>query len=271
MCAVPGDDGKERDGGRLRTVLSRWIELGLFTEEAGKIRLKAEFKRGTTLDQLTDRLPGMCRQLALQEQHCLPLWAPNGEVTEEGIGRVADFVRGLSWALAQDIYNLPSGPDDIDALGRAQVVAPRFIFLNRTNRWPGFRVWARYLGFASGDESNFLLDPTEAVREELSQILGKGETMAAEIFLEELSVRLPVLDGGKYRREVEESLRSDSWRGPSGGHLSMSLSMALRRLELNGTIVLETKADTGSVVSLTGRNFRTWTSFTHVRMVGGQP
>jgi hypothetical protein len=269
VCAVPDEDGKERDSGRLRAVLARWLELGLFAEDAGKILLKGEFKRGTTLDELTDRLPGMCRRLALQEQHCLPLWAPGGEVTEEGAGRAADFARGLSWVLAQDIYNLPASADDIEALERGQVPSPHFIFQNKT-RWPGLRVWGRYLGFASGEESNFLLDPTEAVRDELSAILGKGETMAAEVFLDELSTRLPVLDGGRYRKEVEASLRPESWRPPAETQLSMSLSMALRRLDLNGTIVLESKADAGKVYHLTGRNFRMWASFTHVRMVGEQ-
>lgn len=269
VCAVPDSDGKDRDSGRLRAVLARWLELGLFVEEAGKISLKGEFKRGTSLDELTDRLPVMCRRLALEEQHCLPLWASEEVVTEKGAGRAADFARGLSWALAQDIYSLPSSADDIAALEQGQVLPPRFIFQNK-DRWSGLRLWSRYLGFASGDENNFLLDPTDAVRDELSTILGKGETMAAEMLLDELSARLPVLDGGKYRAEVEANLRPESWRQPAGTSLSMSLSMALRRLELNGTIVLETKADAGTVYSLTGRSFRTWTSFTHVRMAGEQ-
>lgn len=269
VCAARDEDGNERDSNRLRAALVRWLELGLFVEEAGLIKIQVEAKRGATLDELTDLFPSVCRRLAQQERHSLPLWAEGAEVTEDGTGRTADFVRSLSWALAQDIYNLPTGADEIEALDQGQIVSPGFIFLNKT-RWPGLRVWARYLGFASGDDANLLFDPTIAVRDELPHILGPGETMAAPIFIEELSLRLPMLDGGSYRKEVEARLRSDVWRAPPEGHLSMSLSMALRRLDLDGVIVLETKADTGAVVKLSGRDFRTWASFTHVRMVGDQ-
>lgn len=269
VCAAPDEDGKARDTGRLRAALARWLELGLFIDEAGSIRINLPTKRGATPDDLTDRLRAVCRQLALQEQHCLPLWAAGAERTEEGAGRTADFARSLSWTLAQDIYSLPASAEEMETLERMQVVTPRFIFMN-TNRWPGLRVWARYLGFASGDDSNFLFDPTEAVRDELAHILGPGETMAAEVFIAELSARVPVLDGGTYRKEVEAHLRPDKWRPPAEGHLSMSLSMALRRLDLSGAIVLDTKADAGAALKLTGRGFRTWASFTHVRMAGDQ-
>jgi hypothetical protein len=272
ICAPPvGTDGRERGLNRLRAALARWLELGLFTEDVSGIRLNFVSKRGATLHELTDRLPAVCRKLVLQEQHCLPLWGSGEDPTESGVGRAADFARGLSWALAQDIYNLPSGAEEIETLDRAQVVAPRVIFLNKT-RWPGLRPWARYLGFGRGDDNNFLFDPTEAVNDELQNILGAGETMAAEAFLDALSARLPVLDGGVYRREVEVNLNDETWRRPADGHVSMSLSMALRRLDLNGTVVLETKADAGAgaVLRLTGRNYRTWASFTHVRLAGYQ-
>lgn len=263
VCTAPGEDGKDRDAARLRATLARWIELGLFIEEGETISVNLESKRGTTVDELTYRLPAACRRLVLHEQHCLPLWGAGEEPTEKGVGRAADLARGLAWALAQDIYNLPDSGKEIESLDRSQATTARFIFLNDT-RWPGLRPWARYLGFGS----SFLFDPTEAVRDELPHILGKGKTMAAEAFIKALGARLPVLDGGVYRNEVEANLRPDRWRRPEPGHLSMSLSMALRRLDLDGTIKLETLADSGAVVKLSGRNYRTWTSFTQVRLVG---
>ncbi|WP_348697899.1 protein DpdG [Duganella fentianensis] len=261
-CSVHGNMG------RLRAALARWLEFGLFTEESGKIKLNIERKRGAPLEAVLDTLPTICRRLVLQEQHCLPLTVTGEAITEKGGGRAADFARGLSWALAQDIYNLPDSAKGIEALEGPQVNGDLAIFQNDT-RWPGLRPWARYLGFATG-EKDFLFDPTEAVRSELSTILGVGESMAATVFLDELSDKIPVLDGGTYRQEVEANLRQETWRKPAEGHLSMSLSIALRRLELNGSIALETKSDSGSVVKLTGRNYRTWTSFTHVRMSGGR-
>jgi hypothetical protein len=269
VCVVPGDDGSEGDTLRLRAALARWLDLGLFGEDGDAISLCIENKRGLTLDELTDRLPAVCRRLVLQEQHCLPLWGNGDNPTEKGVGLASDFARGLAWALAQDIYNVGESAAEIEALERLQVTKPRTIFQN-TTRWPGLRVWARYLGFGTGHGGDFLFDPTEAVRGELADIFQDGESMSAEAFLDELSARLPVLDGGVYRKEVEANLRPDTWRKPEQGHLSMSLSMALRRLELNGTIVLDRKADAGYVASLSGRNYRTWASFTHVRMAGDQ-
>lgn len=260
VCSVPGDMA------RLRAALARWLEFGLFMEVVGEISINLERKRGAPLEAALDALPGVCRRLILQEQHCLPLWGSGDDPTEKGVGRASDFARGLSWALAQDIYSLPDSANAIEALERSQVTGLRTIFQNHT-RWPGLRSWARYLGFATG-ENDFLFDPTAVVRAELPSILGVGERMAASVFLDELSANVPVLDGGTYRKEVEANLRVDTWHQPPAGHLSMSLSMALRRLELDGTIVLETKADAGSVVKLTGRHNRTWTTFTHVRMVG---
>jgi hypothetical protein len=269
VCAAPGEDGGEGDAGRLRAALARWLDFGLFGEEGEAISLRMGTRRGASLDEVTDRLPAVCRRLVLQEEHCLPLWGNGENPTEKGVGRASDFARGLAWALAQDIYNLSESAAGIEAQEGPQVTEPRKVFQNGT-RWPGLRAWARYLGFGTGHGSDFLFDPTEAVRGELSDIFRDGGAITAEAFLDELSARLPVLDGGIYRKEVEANLRPDTWRKPESGHLSMSLSMALRRLELNGTIVLDKKADAGHVVSLTGRNYRTWTSFTHVRMAGEQ-
>jgi hypothetical protein len=270
VCAVRGDDGAG-DHQRLRAALARWLELGLFAEgtEEGIVLLRMEHKRSAPLDQLTDRLPAVCRRLILQDQHCLPLWGSGDNPTEKGVGRVSDFARGLAWALAQDIYTLGETATDIEALETPQVTKPRTVFQNGT-RWPGLRAWARYLGFGTGHGGDFLFDPTEAVRGELAGIFDEGGVMAAANFLDELGARLPVLDGGTYRKEVEANLRPDTWRKPEPAHLSMSLSMALRRLELNGTIVLDRKADAGHAVSLTGRNYRSWATFTHVRMAGDQ-
>jgi hypothetical protein len=261
-CAASGETA------RLRAALARWLEFGLFTEEADKISVDIDRKRGAPLEATLDALPAVCRRLVLQDQHCLPLWGSGENPTEKGVGKASDFARGLAWALAQDIYHLPDSGPAIASLERDQVSGARTIFQNE-GRWPGLRSWARYLGFATG-ENDFLFDPTEVVRAELPSMLGVGETMAAPVFLDALSARVPVLDGGLYRKEVEANLRTDTWHQPPVGHLSMSLSMALRRLELDGTLILETKADTGSVVKLTGRHQRTWAAFTHVRMAGAK-
>ena len=249
--------------GRLRGALSRWTQLGLFVEESGKVKLQEQFsaKRKETTDMLTERLPSFCRQLILQVDHCTPLWGESG--------LTSDFARGTAWLLAQDIYQFSATWSDVEALQNSQGTGGNTLSQNDV-RWNGLRFWARYLGFATGDSGAFQIDPTVAVREELPSIFGSRKELHAKDFLLELGSRLPVLDFGSYRKEVESSLNEANWRKPADGHLSMSLSLALRRLDLDKTIHLAGKADTGSSYRLTGSNYRTWVGFETVAWKGGK-
>ncbi|MBU9187920.1 protein DpdG [Burkholderia gladioli] len=265
---IEADKEKEKDlASRARATLARWVALGLFIEDGEQIRLTVDLARGESVDALTDRLPAICRRLALHQQHGLPLWPVDGNISEDGTGRTADLCRGLAWCLAQDIYTLPSTSEGIDNLVTTQVKPGGFIFMNKTNRLSGFRAWARFLGFATGDDSSFFCDPTVAVRSELKEVIQKNETVPAAEFVSRLAARLPVLDSGAYRLEVEQVLRSERWTAPAAGHLSTALSFALRRLQKQGMIGFVTLADAGSRLTLVGQEGRTWESFTHVSML----
>lgn len=263
----PSKDDEKDPSERARATLSRWISLGLFAEDCDQIRLAVELTRGESVDAFTERLPAVCRNLALRPEHGLPLWPADGSISEEAAGRTADLCRGLAWCLAQDIYELPSASEGIDRLVTSQVKPGGFIFMNKTNRLPGFRAWAKFLGFATGDDSSFFCDPTVAVRSELKEVLQKNETVPAAEFMSRLVARLPVMDAGTYRCEVEQVLRSEAWKAPVAGHLSTALSLALRRLQKQGTIGLVTLADAGSRLTLVGQRGQAWDSFTHVRLV----
>jgi hypothetical protein len=163
---------------------------------------------------------------------------------------------------------LPSIYNEVEDVVRSQIEAGRFIFLNDT-RWSGLRSWARYLGFATGDDSALIFDPTVAVRAQLKEVIQEKESLAAAEFISRLAARLPVLDMGIYRSQVEQALRTQTWRPPESDHLSSSLSFALRRLQKQGTIALESMADAGSRLALTGQFGRTWQDFTHVRLLRG--
>jgi hypothetical protein len=268
MCALPAaEEGTDTVMSRLRTTLNRWTQLGFFVDEGSAVRLALETRRAESSDDFSDRLPAVLRSHVLRAENCMPIWASSDEKTEDGAGRSADFVRGIAWSMMQDIYTLPSGTEEIEALEIAQIESPRFVFMNKT-RWPGLRVWGRFLGFATGNDSTFFLDPTEAVREELTEILDTKQAMPGDVFVDALAKRLPVIDRGEYRRQVEGVLRANALRRLPDDHLSMSISFALRRLSLDGTIVLENKADAGASLALTGRGYRTWDRFTHVRLVG---
>jgi len=251
---------------RLSASLSRWTVLGLFVERNESISLDQPFlpKRGQSLDDWTDQLPAICRALVLRPANCQPLFG-------EKVGDSADFVRGVSWLLAQDIFNFPttwSSKDHIDVehVELAQIHGEKIV--QNDVRWNGLRFWARYLGFASGDARTFLVDPTAVVRRELPLVFGKATIMEAEAFVGELATRLPVLDGGAFRQEIESHLDATIWKKPETKHLSMSLSYALRRLQQDQAIEFDTKADAIGGYLLTGMNYRSRERFTHVRRIG---
>jgi hypothetical protein len=260
----------ETSSSRVNGTLNRWITLGLFAEEGDKIRFTVEIKRGESPLSFSDRLPTICRKLALSPDHANPLWPEGGRISEEGVGLTADLCRGLAWCLSQDIYTLPNSYRELENLIKEQIKPGRFVFLNDT-RWPGLRDWARFLGFATGDDASFFFDPTAAVRSELAEVTKQGETIPAAEFVERLSKRLPVLDTGSYRLEVEEALRPERWSSPPTGHLSTALSFALRRLQKQGVIGLVTRADADSRLTLTRQDGRAWESFTHVSLLREEP
>jgi hypothetical protein len=260
----------ETSSSRVNGTLNRWTALGLFVEDGDKIRLAVELTRGESPDAFSDRLPDVCRRLALNEDYVNPLWPEDGGISEEGVGLTADLCRGLAWCLSQDIYTLPSSYRELENLIKEQVKPSRFIFLNDT-RWPGLREWARFLGFATGDDANFFCDPTVAVCSELAEVTKLGETIPATEFIARLSKRLPVLDTGSYRLEVEEALKPERWSAPPIGYLSTAMSFALRRLQKQGVIGLVTLADAGSRLTLTRQGGRAWESFTHVSLLREVP
>ena len=252
----------------VRSTLATWRSLGLFVDnENGEICLDARFakKRNESLEEFTTRIPAMCRQLLFDVRHALPLWPADGKISDDGIGESGDFVRILAWTLAQDIYTFSfDAPWAVaEALESAQVSPGKFIIKNDT-RWPGMHFWARYTGFASGESR--CIDPTEAVRAELPEIFRGAKALSAGDFIRGLSARLPVLDFGGYRVEVENVLNDSVWRRPPNGQLSTSLSLALRRLQLDRTLVLDAPADGGKTFTLSGRNFRPWGNFSTVEL-----
>lgn len=259
-------DSENDKSSRFRGILNRWTALGLFVEDDEKIKLAVELKRGESPSSFLNRLPTICRRLPLDSNFGNPLWSSEGRVSEEGTGLTADYCRGLSWCLSQDIYTLPTSWAELEILITEQMKPGRFIFLNDT-RWAGLRDWARFFGFASGDDGSIFFDPTQAIRSELSNLMKPGENLAASDFIDRLANKLPVLDGGSYRIEMKEALRPEKWAEPPVGYLSTSLSFALRRLQKMGILGLATLADAESKFTLMRQGGSAWESFTHVSLL----
>lgn len=242
---APG--GVVADPRMARVTLHRWIELGLFRmEDAGE---RVVLARAPETDMKSDvdiiraaRIAA--RQCALSEANNPDLWARES-------ARAADLTRSLAWLLAQDVYRLHFS--DAQALELKQVINEDLRLMQNDTRKNGLQFWGNFLGFirqpGGGD-----VDPTIAVRETLPACIAAGEEMPAAEFIERLAQRLPVLDGGVYRRAVEAQLAKDALPFLQNGQLSTSLSRAMFSLMFDKTLQFENKADVASGVVFTGRD-----------------
>lgn len=99
---------------------------------------------------------------------------------------------------------------------------------------------------------DYVVDPTLAIRDEIGDLVPKGQEVPMDQFLEHLAKVLPVLDQGAYRREVEDNLDPGSYHRLPAHHLSTALSRALYRLRREQVLDLRKRDDSGTAFYMTG-------------------
>lgn len=250
------------DTSQLTRTLNRWTELGLFGEDNGSVIIAEPYRSalGRNAEGAEDHLPKVARTVALQSANNARFWESEG-------AKSADLSRGVAWMLAQDVYTLDANLDRLAELEGRQLLdsAAQKIAQNNT-RWNGLKTWMLYLGFAR-DGMQWVVDPTQALRETLSEIFGSNRELSGPAFVERAADVLPVLDGGAYRVQVEAALKESAWPRLRAGLVSSSLSRAIQRLDHEGFITLSNRSDTEGVVSLTGSNARTWRDVSHIALL----
>jgi hypothetical protein len=191
----------------------------------------------------------------------------NSRFWESEENKSADLSRGLSWILAQNVYGVDtSSHAKIQPLENDQIAdLSKRIFQNDT-RWNGLRTWMVYLGFGRPG-AQVAIDPTEALRDVLTEIFAGQTTLLAGDFVSSAAEILPVLDGGRYRKQMEEILNPAAWQPPPEGRLSTSLSRAIQRLEREGLIAVEARSDTAGGIVMQGTGRQAWRELTHVRLL----
>ncbi len=159
-----------------------------------------------------------------------------------------DLARALAWFLAQDAWDPPPAFERVEgsAEDRQARQLPGGPQLVNSTKWPSLCRWAIFLGLGTPDpidSRRVVPDPTAAVREELHS--AERDTYSAREFVEFLAARCPVLDGGSIRVTVTESVVPSElpWEQDEAV-ISPSLSMAIVRLEHDGILVPERRADT---------------------------
>jgi hypothetical protein len=247
---------------RLKQTLLRWTQLGLFVEEDGKIsfcpQLLERAKGRNKPDSIKLHLPAALRELIFREENNQNFWDTESTKAE-------DFTRAVCWVLAQDIYTFSlDSSQKSQELEAKQVKDPDKRPIQNDVRLNGLRFWSHFLGF-TWKSRTIMIDPTEAIRQECQVLFEKNREYPVSDFLNSLATKLPVIDGGSYRKKVEEVLDPQHWRKPDKAEtLSASLSRALWRLDLSGVLALETRADAHTNRVLQRQDGQEFMAFTHV-------
>jgi hypothetical protein len=146
--------------------------------------------------------------------------------------------------LLQDPYAAPLHYGGAQPEGEVQALIDReckMPLVVTDARWNNFRRWARYLGLARTDRNERLIpDPAAAVSEELDWVFRGDRSLPVGEFLTRLAERLPVLDGGRFRKTVVKAALKG---GSPDGEVSSALSLALRRLRRADKLELEASHD----------------------------
>lgn len=185
----------------------------------------------------------LVRERAMQSELEADLWEKDDQGSLVLLG-ARDLVRGLAWFLGLDSVEGPFDFEKTDpALSDLQEQHTGDRPIHNPERWRSFVRWARYLGFSS-DMSLFggtgtslsvvLPDPTRALVTVLPTCAPTGEWVPLRALLSEIAARLPVLDGGVYRRAlIQQGLPE------APGDCSPSLTLALLRLQGLGYVELD--------------------------------
>ena len=112
---------------------------------------------------------------------------------------------------------------------------------------------------------HFSVDPTKAIRAHLLEVVPAKESLPVTDFVDAISSRIPVLDGGVQRKQVEDKIDSSKWEAPKANELSPSFSRSLIRLNADNTIELENKADAKDKRVLVGKGNAHLDTVSHIR------
>jgi hypothetical protein len=248
---------------RANKTLLRWSQLGLFIEADDKVQLAKPFDK-IDVDGLVDyrSFRREVRRLVLSEQNNQGFLKPEPP-------DAADFTLAASWLLSTDVF--AGYCTTFSTIERAQneQVEPigeghrKFVIQNDT-RWGGFRDWCAFLGLG-WDASPFLLDPTEAIEDDLDEIFSSKSKLTIDDFVSRLGEQLPVVDSGTYFHRARDCARP-AWRAIEDNEISPALTLALLRLENAKRLVLEQNSDANSRAML-GEQFAQLRTVSHIRLV----
>lgn len=158
-----------------------------------------------------------------------------------------DVPETLAWLLAQSALRPLRLKGDHAVLLDKQFPPGKRGQLNFTSdqTFQNLVYWAEYLGFAEIQDVGYEMvipDPTRAIKSELVLLFGGDNEISVSTLLERLSARMPILELGKTRLELEQRMLPEYGR-ETPTFLSTGTSLALRRLELLGVLSVGMNSD----------------------------
>jgi hypothetical protein len=238
------------DGGRPESAmiaLDALVDLRLLLEREGQLSIDPKIGDADLADEGWFRRE--LRRRVLDSRRNKDLLA-----SDEG---TRELTKALAWFLAQPVDNPPisyNPRSKAETNSVTQLINEQFgsdegarSILQNSYRWAPFIRWAKYMGFISFlpvKDTGPCPDPSEAIRDTIADLT---DDLAGEIELPRLVTALgkslPVLDGGSYRKLVEQRMDSKPVSSGNGETLSASLSLALLRLKEAGALELRRVSD----------------------------
>ncbi|WP_460148998.1 protein DpdG [Pseudomonas sp. S3_E10] len=217
---LPKSDGAKW---RFEGNLDFWIKEGLWTQdESGMISVS----EGSTEKNLPHRV------LAL-------IIANAEETTDQSIlddTRVEPFLRAMTCLLSQQTYTFMGGsPVEPGKNGNAEEAVNKWLpgdrGLNLTNELTTFLQFGEFLGFLEPFGAGYIVDPTRSIEPYLEGLFADEVKLSLKVFIEKLSEKVPLLDGGRFRVLLEPLMQELGWYPRENNQVSPALSHALVRLE----------------------------------------
>jgi hypothetical protein len=248
------------DGGRPESAIvaiDALVNLGLLLERQNQLRIDPKLGDGDLDDERWFRREFRRRVLASARNKDLL-------ASDEGTREVT---KALAWFLAQPVDDPPVSYNPrpkAETNSVTQLMNEQFAsdagarsILQNSYRWAPFVRWAKYMGFISLlpiKDGGPCPDPSEAIRDALAEL---RDGLVGEIELPRLIAALakamPILDGGSYRKLVEEGMDNKPTSCGDGETLSASLSFALLRLKDEGVLDLRRASDSPATRTLSVR------------------
>lgn len=243
------DESSEKNLKMIHAVVNETVKMGLVHEEDDVVMLSPDLPKDM-LDKNkgTDVFPFYVLDLFFSEKN------PENH----------DFVRLLTWFLAQDAYD---APDTWSRFERAltQQVGEHKLDCTNDNRYAQFLYWSRFCGFTTMyeiDETSLVPDPTIYMKWVLPELFSEHKTLSFQESVRGLAARCPVFEEGKFRKEMAEEYRHEN---REERFLSSVTCHAWFRLQDEGYITLDHKSDAEVYVLVEGnRQHR----FSHVTWLG---